>query len=211
MWCDPGPPIGRCGVDEVVHVLRTRVSGTAVLSDSDLRRVASLLSLRHVAKGETLLSPGDVCGFEVLVLRGCLRVFFTESDGSERVLSFAPEGWWVTDIESFLWGQPSSLGVTAVEATDVLVIDKPAMAQLQTQVPGCVRILRLVAEGTLVALQRRLIGSMRKSATQRYVEFRRIYPGLDRRIPQYQIAAYLGITAEFLSKLRRRLPETRES
>ena len=66
--------------------------------------------------------------------------------------------------------------------------------------------MRFVAEQTLVMLQRRLIGSMRKSAAQRYLEFRKVYPGLDRRIPQYHIAAYLGISPEFLSKLRRRLP-----
>lgn len=210
MPADPDVAVCRDTVD-VVQVLRTHVAGVAVLSDNDLARVASLLTLRCVQKGAVLLSPGDVCGFDALVLRGCLRVFFIEADGSERVLSFAPEGWWVTDIESFLSERPSTLGVVAVETTDVLVVDKAGMALLQAQVPGYARILRLVAERTLVALQRRLIGSMRKSATQRYREFQRVYPGLDRRIPQYHIAAYLGITAEFLSRLRKRLPEIGES
>ncbi len=73
------------------------------------------------------------------------------------------------------------------------------------QSPGLVRIRRALDEGALAAMQRRVLGAMRKTAADRYAEFHRVYPGLDGRIPQYHVAEYLGISPEFLSKMRSRL------
>ena len=73
----------------------------------------------------------------------------------------------------------------------------------------CERLLRLATEHSLLRLHKRLADRMCKSAAQRYLEFRRQYPGLDLRIPQYHIAGYLGVSAEFLSRLRARIRTTR--
>ena len=201
-----GPAAGE-KAEDLAAVLRKYLFGSDMLSDVDMLRLAPLISLRNVEKGEAVLLPGDICSFKALVIRGCLRTYFIESEGTERVLAFAPEGWWVSDVESFLSERPSALRITALETTELLIFDKANLTLLLSQVPASGPIVRLVAEQTLMMLQRRLIGSMRKSAAQRYLEFREIYPGLDQRIPQYHIAAYLGISPEFLSKLRRRLPE----
>src|SRR6266566_1195289 len=112
------------------------------LLNIELDRIASVVTVRRVEKGARLLTPGEICEFEGFVLRGCLRVFFTEPDGLERVLYFAPEGWCATDIESFLLQRPATLGIDALEATDLLLIDRSTLALLRTQVPGCERVLR---------------------------------------------------------------------
>jgi CRP-like cAMP-binding protein len=191
------------------HPFKVRFSsdhfcGFGLLSEHDLDRIASLVVVRRLEKGARLLTPGEICAFEGFVVRGCLRVFFADPDGSERVLYFAPEGWCATDIESFLLEQPATLGIDALEATDLVLIERSNLALLRTQVPGCERVLRSIDENLFMILQRRVIGSLGKTATQRYREFLTLYPGLDVRIPQYHIAAYLGISAEFLSKLRKR-------
>ena len=177
------------------------------LQGDTLAGVAGLSRPRSLSKGASLVAPGQICTAAALVLRGCLRVSFTEADGVERVLSFAPEGWWVADVESLLLSRPSTLRITAVEATELLLFDRTMLTKLRAQGPPSDDLVAALVEQTLVSLQRRVVGSMRKSAAQRYLEFREIYPGLDRRIPQYQIAAYLGISPEFLSKLRKRLSE----
>jgi CRP-like cAMP-binding protein len=203
-----GEAVIRKGLHDVISLLRIHLVRDGSLSDRDLERVASLVTVRSVERGTTIVAPGEVCAFEGIVARGCLRVFFSEWDGSERVLYFAPEGWWVADIESFLSERPTALGIDAVEATDILTIDKPSLALLGDRIPGGERLIRMLAEETLARLQRRLVGSMRKTAAQRYHEFLSLYPGLEARIPQYEIAAYLAISAEFLSKLRKRLRGT---
>ena len=191
-------------MDPVEH-LRNSLADEGGVSEDDLSRLFSAFQLRRLDRGDRLLAPGEVCSVEGLVTRGCLRTYFIEPDGSERVLYFAPEGWCVTDIDSFRSERPTILGIDALEASDVWIIDKPGRAVLQSEFPGSDRILRLLSENALVACQRRLVGGMRKTATQRYLEFRRLYPGLELRIPQYHIAAYLGISPEFLSKLRKKL------
>ena len=111
----------------------------------------------------------------------------------------------MTDIESFVTGRPTALSIDALEPTEVLVLDKASRPSLESEFPARDRILRTLAETALVGFQKRLMGGMRKTAAERYLNFRRLYPGLELRIPQYHIAAYLGISPEFLSKLRKRL------
>ncbi|MFN2445511.1 MAG: Crp/Fnr family transcriptional regulator [Vicinamibacterales bacterium] len=185
--------------------LRRQLLRYATLTDQEFDGLVALLKVRRVEKGSPVLAPGEICGFEGFVATGCLRVYFCEADGSERVLYFAPEGWWVTDIESFVSERPAALGIDAVETSELLVIDKPSIDLLRRQVPTSERMFRALTDHTLVTLQRRIVASMRKTATQRYLEFVEQYPGLELRIPQYHIAAYLGVSAEFLSKLRKKL------
>lgn len=191
-------------MDALAHLRNLLPEGFAI-ADSDLTRIQSALHLRRMGRGDRLLAPGDVCALEGIVTRGCLRVYFTEPDGTERVLYFAPEGWGVTDIESLASQRPATLAIEALEATDVWVMDKAGRRLLQSEVHGGDRIWSALAQRAMVALQQRLVGGMRKAAAERYFEFRRTYPGLEARIPQYHIAAYLGISPEFLCKLRKRL------
>jgi CRP-like cAMP-binding protein len=182
-------------------VLRQHLFGGAPVDDPDMAAVISHCSLRHLTKGENLLAPGEHCRDAALVLQGCLHTSFTETDGMERVLAFGPEGWWVADIESLLLGHASTLRIAALEPTRVLLVDESLLRQPGS---GLAHAAGVIARQMLVTFQRRLIGSLRKSAADRYEAFRELYPDLDRRIPQYQIAAYLGISPEFLSKLRKR-------
>jgi CRP-like cAMP-binding protein len=190
---------------DLIAILREQF-GSITVSEYDLERVASLVTVRQIERGQALLSPGEICRFKALVIRGCLRTYLTEPEGFDRVLTFAPEGWWVSDVESFLSDRPSTLRIAALEATDLIIFDKSNLAALQSQVPAAGLIVKSIVEQTLVMQQRRLIGSVRKSAAQRYLDFRQMYPDLERRVPQYHIASYLGISPEFLSKLRKRLP-----
>lgn len=189
---------------DLAALARAYIVGPADATATGADAVISRDRIRFVPKGATLLAPGDCSEGAALVLRGCLRLSFPEADGEERVLSFAPEGWWIADLESLLLDRPSALRIVALEPSDVLIVDKATLRGLRTRGPLWNRIVSSAVEQTLVALQRRLLGSMRKSAACRYQEFQRLYPGLDRRIPQYQIAAYLGISPEFLCKLRKR-------
>ncbi len=173
------------------------------VSDRDLSLFLSSLTLRHLGKGDHFLNAGETSPIKGLVMSGCLRVSFTEDDGTERVLYFAPEGWCLTNIGNASGEWPAVLRVDALEATDVLVIDRSRLGSAPE--PACDRIWRALAESALLTFQERLVGGLRKTAAQRYLDFRRLYPGLDSRIAQYHVAGYLGVSPEFLSKLRKRL------
>jgi CRP-like cAMP-binding protein len=186
-------------VGHLEHWLKTDIP------DGVLERLTAAAEARVLEKGQPLLRPGEVCAYQALVLTGCLRLYFDDEDGTQRVLYFAPEGSWMTDIESLLSGHPSVFGIDAVERTHLLVIDESIVEQLRIEKPAVERALRECREGMLLAVQRRLTTSLRKTAVRRYADFERDYPGLADRIPQYQIAAYVGVTAEFMSTLRGRM------
>jgi CRP-like cAMP-binding protein len=183
--------------------LRKFLPSSLGVSDRDLSLFLSSLTLRHLAKGDHFLNAGETSPIKGLVTSGCLRVYFTENDGTERVLYFAPEGWCLTNVGSATGEWPAVLRVDALEPTDVLVIDRTRLGSVPE--PASDRIWRALAEATLLTFQERLVGGLRKTAAQRYLDFRRLYPGLDSRIPQYHVAGYLGVSPEFLSKLRKRL------
>jgi CRP-like cAMP-binding protein len=184
--------------------LRRNIARHVTLTDGEFDYFASLLEPRRVEKKQALLTPGDVCCFEGFVEAGCLRVYSNDRNGFDSVLYFAPEDWWVADIHSFVSGAPAVLGIDALENTDVLLIDKCNKERLYACIPKFERLFRIMTQRALVALQQRLIAFMRLPAQERYFDFKRRYPGLEARVPQHQIAAYLGICPEFLSRLRRK-------
>lgn len=185
------------------------MSMSFALTDSEIESLASMAGVRRIERGATFLAPGAIARSAAYVIRGCLRVFFTESDGSERILYFATENWCAADVESWVSGRPASLTIDALEPTDFVLVDTARLGSLQGTMPAGDRLMKWFTAATLLRHQRRLLGSVRKTATQRYLDFLSLYPGLDLRIPQYHIASYLGISPEFFSKLRKRV--TRKS
>jgi CRP-like cAMP-binding protein len=182
--------------------IRRNIAKHVALSDAEFDRFTSVLHHRHLPKKASLLTAGDICRFEAYVVSGCLRVYHTDPHGSDHVLYFAPQDWWVADIASFISQSPALLGVDALEPTDVLLIDKPDKERLYIDVPKFERLFRIMTQRALAELQRRMIAAMHQTADVRYVEFKRRYPQLEDRVPQHQIAAYLGISPEFLSRIR---------
>jgi CRP-like cAMP-binding protein len=167
-------------------------------SDNDLRRIEAAAAPHQLGKGERLPITSGVAG--ALVTDGCLRAYFVEPDGDERVLYFAPAGWWIPGSARRAVAGPG-MTIEALEPSQVWTIEQTTLMSA----PAFEHVRIALAERTLRALQQRLVGAMRKTAAERYYEFQRLYPGLDARISQYHIAEYLGVSPEFLSRLRTRL------
>jgi CRP-like cAMP-binding protein len=160
---------------------------------------------RTIAKGGFLLSAGEVGLYQAYVLRGCLRSYYTDAQGKEHILQFAPEDWWTGDMASQLRGTPAVLSIDALEDTDVILFDGPGREQLLERVPKFERYFRILIQNAFIAQQRRTLSNLSKTAEERYAEFRKLYPSLDGRVAQKHIASYLGMTPEFLSTVRKRV------
>lgn len=115
------------------------------------------------------------------------------------------EDWWVSDIGSFHDRTPSLLYIEAIEDSELLTLSPTSKEELLARIPQFERVFRLMIQRHLSALERRLIRTIAKTAEERYVEFVKQYPKIALRVPQHYIASYLGMTPEFLSKIRRRL------
>lgn len=172
------------------------------LTEEERAYFHSLLKLKKVRKRTFLLQEGEVCDFEAFIVKGCVRTYFLSDDGTETILSFAIENWWVSDLYSFTDQQPSNMFIETLEDSELLMIDYKSKIALFEQIPKFETLFRLLVQRSLFALQRRFHSLVSQTAEQRYVAFIEKYPEIVQRVPQHQIARYLGVSPEFLSKVR---------
>jgi len=153
-------------------------------------------------KKTLLLKPGQVCNFEAYLLNGCVKKYYIDQDANETILQFAVEDWWVSDIASFCQQIPSRLYIETMEETELLQINYQEKELLFKQVPKLERVFRLLVQRSYSVLEDRFFTVITDSAEARYLNFVKKYPMLPQRVPQYQIASYLGITPEVLSRIK---------
>jgi CRP-like cAMP-binding protein len=161
------------------------------------------LRKRHLRKRQYLVQAGDVNRQESFVTKGCLRAFYADKQGGEFIIQFAVEGWWIADLSSFFHGSPALFHVEALEECELWQIDYASLEEVYQQVPKFERFFRLLIQNGYLSLQQRILSTMSQSAEERYQAFILQYPDIEKRVPLYQIASYLGITPAFLSKIRR--------
>ncbi|MCB0648175.1 MAG: Crp/Fnr family transcriptional regulator [Saprospiraceae bacterium] len=172
------------------------------LSPEEVDMVYSLFKPRLYRKRQYVHQEGDVCNQFNFVVSGCLRLYMVDDKGDVHILQFASENWWIIDLGSFHERTPSNLNIDALEDTTVLQISHENLLVLYTQAPKFNRIFRVLIENSFVSLQKRLLQNISAPAEEKYYSFLETYEHLVNRLPQTQIASFLGITPEFLSRLR---------
>jgi len=184
------------------ELIRSHIARHVNLTEEEFNYFTSLFRHHKLRRKQYLLQAGDVCRYESFVLKGCLRTYTVDEKGQEHVLQFAIEDWWAGDLHSFLTGAASVYNIEALEETEVLQISNESLEKLYKEVPKFERFFRIIMQNAYITLQKRVLNSMSDTAEERYLEFIKKYPHLEQRLPQHQVASYLGITPEFLSRIR---------
>ncbi|GHM99102.1 cyclic nucleotide-binding protein [Cytophagales bacterium WSM2-2] len=162
---------------------------------------------RKFLKGQYVVQQGDVCRTENFVLSGCLKTFYIDQEGQEHIVMLAIENWWTSDLGSFINQAPADFNVQCLENSEVLQITYEDLEQVFLEIPKLERFFRIIIQRAFAAAQKRIVNNFSLPAKERYLKFREQYPQIEQRVPQYMIASYLGITKEFLSKIRHQLIE----
>lgn len=182
------------------------ISRYVTFSKEELDTFNSLLEYRTVPKKTIMLHEGEMCNFEAFVIKGCVRKYYIDTNGFEVILQFAVENAWVSDISfSNYETKPSRIFIETMEDCEFLVFNPEAKEELLERVPRFERAFRILFERHLSVTQNRLFNTISKTAMDKYLEFLELYPTLPQRVAQHYIASYLGISAEFLSKVRTKL------
>lgn len=161
-----------------------------------------LIEVKKLKKKESLHQAGEVHTYSAFVLEGCLRSFTIDSNGFEHIVQFAPRGWWIADIYSLVSRQAGKMTIDALEDSTVLVLKRSDQELLFNRAPIFERYFRIIIENSVVAQHNRLMDYLSLSAQQRFLDFCIRYPMLVKTLPQKQIASYIGVTPEFLSKMK---------
>lgn len=167
--------------------------------------IKTRLSMKSLRRKQYLLQEGDVCRNVAFVEKGVLRAYTVDEDGTEHIMQFAPEGWFISDLYSFLSGEPATYNIDAIEDAEVVLISKSDHEELLQQSPKYGTLQRELVTGAYLAMQRRLNSIFSSTLEERYESFMKLYPHIAQRVPQHMIASYLGLTPETLSRVRRRL------
>ena len=172
------------------------------LTEEEEAVVLSKLRPVTLKRREHLLKQGTVARDLAFVIEGCLRAYALDDNGFEHILQCAPAGWWISDMSSVISRRESLLNVDAIKPSEVLLLSREDQLSLFDEVPKLERYFRVLTENGLVSSRMRLIENLSLTARQRYQRFCQTYPNLINEIPQKYIASFIGVTPEFLSKIR---------
>jgi CRP-like cAMP-binding protein len=185
------------------ELILANVSKHITLTDEEKEYFIPILQPKKLRRRQYLVQAGEPCRYECFVTKGCLRQYYVDDKGLERILSFAVEDYWMSDMYGLITGQPALTNIDALEDCALILIEKNAFEELLVRVPKFERFFRIILQRAFVSHQRRIIENISLQADERYYRFVERYPALEQRLPQKQIAAYLGITPESLSRIRR--------
>ncbi len=174
------------------------------LTQKEKDHFTSLLESHVIKRKQIFLSEGDVCKHSAFVTGGALKGYTVDKEGREHVIHFAMPDWWIADMYSLISQKPGILNIEALVDTQVLLLSRDHQHDLYRDIPKFERFFRILTENSLVASQQRLINNLSLTAGERYADFLVKYPTIVECAPQHTIASYLGITPEFLSKIRAR-------
>jgi CRP-like cAMP-binding protein len=160
--------------------------------------------IKNYKKGTFLLKEGQLATNTFFVFEGLIRQFVL-ADGEERTTTFFTENQWVISLNGFDESQPSQ-HYWLCEEDCVLLIGNDNSAQNIFKIhPRLESIARKIIENTFSEYQQMMMNYLKDSPEQRYLRLIETKPDLIQRIPQYQLASYIGVKPESLSRIRKRL------
>lgn len=182
-----------------------KLSNEISLTETDKTVFRQHITVKKLRKRQYFLQAGEVCKYVAFVSKGMLRAYLLDSKNNEHIIQFAPEGWFISDLSSFITEDKSNLNIDALEDSELILISKSAHVYLETAVPEFYKFNYKQYRGAYISLQKRLTDIFTLSTEEKYTKLLSIYPDIMQRVPQHMIASYLGLTPETLSRVRKKL------
>ncbi|WP_299672911.1 Crp/Fnr family transcriptional regulator [uncultured Tenacibaculum sp.] len=174
------------------------------LTEEEKEQFTSIIKVSRIKKRQFVIQPGYVCEHRNYIVKGAFRVFYLDDKGKEHTVSIGVEDWYFTDFYSYINQLPAEHFAEALEDSVILQLKYEDIEGLCRKIHSLSEYFRLITEKAFASSRSRVISNNSKTSEERYVEYAKKYPQIVNRVPQYVIASYLGISAEFLSKIRAR-------
>ncbi|QNK64047.1 Crp/Fnr family transcriptional regulator [Pedobacter sp. PAMC26386] len=175
------------------------------MNDIEIDELCNSFKYKKIKKGQYLLQAGEVCRYQSFVLSGCLKLHHLNQEGKEHALHFLQPAWWAADLYSYFNSTTTNMNIKALADTEVLQIEKKTFDKMLDKHPIFERFFRVIYQNALCSQHKKTIDSISLSAKERYINFINHFPVIQSLVPQKDIATYLGMAPEYLSKLRKDL------
>lgn len=172
------------------------------LTEEERKVLSDAFQSSRIKKRQFIVQPGFTTKHRNFIVEGAFRSYVVGENGSDHTISFAIEDWWISDYNSYIYQQPATMFVVALEDSLILQLDFDAEKALKESNHNFERVFRIMAERGLAFQQRMMIANLTLSAEERYEAFMAKYAKVANRLPQYALASFLGMTTEYLSKIR---------
>lgn len=172
------------------------------LTDEEVKRVEEVTITKKLRKRQYLLQEGDVSNFNCFIAKGCLRLYRVGKDGTEHILRFGVENWWMSDYQSYITGEPSKSNIDALEDSELVLIKKDDLAALCQEIPNLQKLIKKLEDKSFDVSQNRILSNISETAEEKYDSFTKSCPEVNRRVPLHMIASFLGVSRETLSRVR---------
>lgn len=174
------------------------------LSQQEIEAIVETMSIQQYKKGTVLLKEGQISTEVYFVLEGCVRQFYLV-DGDEKTNNFFTEEQWVISMNSFSQNNPSNHFLDCCMNSSLIVGNREKEEILYKRFPKLETVSRKVMEKVFAEQQDIMSSYAIDTAEQRYLKLLQSRPDLFQKIPQYQIASYVGVKPESLSRIRKRI------
>lgn len=187
------------------QLLHQSLSTMANIPDEEWEALVSNVVELKLQKGDFFLREGDKAPDIGFIITGYCRQFFTDGTGAEFNHNFNFENELVAGYQSHLEKRPSDYSIQAMENTELLTMSWEKFESFYDRHPCWERIGRKAAEYNYLLKIQRERAFLTRDATTRYLDVVETLPEIPKRVPQYHIASYLGITASALNRIIKRL------
>lgn len=183
--------------------IKNNVSRFIQLTEEEQEYFVSLLRISKIKKRQFIVQPEFICEYRSYIVKGAMRAYLADNESKEHTIALAIEDWWIGDISSYIFQEPATFFVEALEDSELIQLSYNNEQLLLENIPKFERYFRIIAQRGIADMQKRMLSNISKSAEKRYEEFSKSYPQFLQRFPQHIIASYLGITKETLSRIRK--------
>ncbi len=179
------------------------ISKRVEINSDNKNLISSLSKTLELKKGTQLIKPNQSVDKTYFVLKGCLRSFINDKDGKEHTLQFALKEEWISDYIAIFNNESSTQTIECVSDCTVIEVSiHEGLENLFSKLPEIETLHRKNLQRHIVSLQKRILNQLQLSSQERYIQFQKQYPNIEKYALNYHIASYLGITQQSLSRLR---------
>lgn len=186
-------------MNELLDYFKNNISISSEIED----KLKEIIVEKNLVKGELILSDNSLKKEHIFVASGCLRSFYKTENLKEHTIQFAVKNWWISDYMTLYTNEKSIVSIESLTNSKVLIISNGKLEEFYKEFPDFEVFQRKNFEKRIAALQRRILNLLALTATEKYNQFVSNYEVFEKVIPNYQIASFLGITPQSLSRIRK--------
>lgn len=183
------------------EVLRGHIEKVVSLTDEEFASILPYFKIEEFKKNQFIFQQGEKVTHAYYVIDGLLKLLYTDSSGNQHIISFAMEDWWESDFYAYFTKTQASLSLQCLEKTTVFCLSLESYHELCTREQKMQSFFLHKSNLGFVGSQRRILSLLSTNAKERYELLLEQYPSLLQRVSKTQLAAYLGVSRETLSRL----------